>query len=59
MSALYYKLRVRRSRLGKEPFDGVRVRPTSEPPTLRSTLRRPPGRIKGATRHCVMASGHP
>ena len=29
------------------------------PPTLRSTLRPPPGRIKGATRHSVMASGHP
>jgi hypothetical protein len=29
------------------------------PPTLRSTLRPPTGRIKGDARHCVMASGHP
>jgi hypothetical protein len=32
---------------------------TFEPPTLRSTVRPPPGRIKGAPRHSVMASGHP
>lgn len=30
-----------------------------EPPTLRSTLRPPPGRIKAAARHCVMAYGQP
>ncbi len=29
------------------------------PPTLRSTLRQPPGRLKGATRRCAMTSGHP
>lgn len=29
------------------------------PPTLRSTLRPPPGRIKGASHHCVMDYVHP
>lgn len=32
---------------------------TFTPPTLRSTLRPPPDRIKGASRHCVMDSIHP
>ncbi|GAA2164774.1 hypothetical protein GCM10009845_21010 [Pedococcus bigeumensis] len=33
-------------------------RVTFEPPPRRFTVRLSPGRIKSATRHCVMASGH-
>lgn len=38
---------------------GIAAHLTISPPTLRSTLHQPPGRIKGATRHYVMAYGHP
>ena len=31
---------------------------TREPPTRRLSIRPAPGRVKGATRHSVMASGH-
>ena len=44
---------------GLDRNDTLHLPVISEPPTRRSTVRPPPDRIKGATRHSVMASGHP
>ena len=49
-----------RARIATSPWPHGNIVPqlTSEPPTLRSTVRPPPGRLNGASRHCVMACGH-